>query len=110
MSRFQRLAVLALMLLAAEATSARADVPSGRWPWSKTLGPRRPSYDPTDESRPDEPEAPPRPEPPKRNGPFRSCGSGAGTGFAAIGITWGVLWLGNRFAGRVRETKGQPPR
>lgn len=47
---------------------------------------------------------------PRRNGPFRSCGSGAGTGLAAIGISWTVLWLGTRLAGRMRGTKEQPPR
>jgi hypothetical protein len=35
---------------------------------------------------------------PKRTGPFRSCGSGMGLGLAGIGMAWGMLWLGNRFA------------
>lgn len=45
--------------------------------------------------------SPKKPEPPKRTGPFRSCGSGMGLGLAGIGAAWAVLWLGNRFSGRV---------
>jgi len=48
----------------------------------------------------------PPPPPPPRTGPFRSCGSGAGTGLAGIGAAWALMWLGNRFAGRAaRRTK-----
>jgi hypothetical protein len=36
-------------------------------------------------------------DPPKRTGPFRSCGSGMGTGLAGIAVAWALLWLGNRF-------------
>jgi len=36
-----------------------------------------------------------------RTGPFRSCGSGMGTGFAGIGLAWGLMWVGNHFASRV---------
>jgi hypothetical protein len=46
---------------------------------------------------------PVRPQPPRRTGPFRSCGSGAGIGLAGIGIAWGMMWVGTRYAGRVRR-------
>lgn len=36
----------------------------------------------------------------QRTGIFRSCGSGMGTGLAAIGITWGLTWAGLRVARR----------
>lgn len=39
-----------------------------------------------------------------RAGLFRSCGSGAGLGLAGIGLSWGMLWLGTRFVGRVSRT------
>jgi hypothetical protein len=35
-----------------------------------------------------------------RSGPFRSCGSGIGTGLAGIGLAWAALWTGHRFAKR----------
>jgi len=48
------------------------------------------------------PYPPPAPrDPPKRTGLFHSCGSGMGAGLAGIGLAWGMLWLGNRFSGRV---------
>jgi hypothetical protein len=37
----------------------------------------------------------------RRSGPFRSCGSGAGVGLAGIGVTWGLMWVGTRYASRV---------
>jgi hypothetical protein len=47
----------------------------------------------------------PAPTKPRRTGPFRSCGSGMGVGLAGIGLAWGLFWVGNRFAGRVRDRK-----
>jgi hypothetical protein len=44
---------------------------------------------------------PMRPEPRRRNGPFRSCGSGMGVGLAGIGVAWGLMWVGTRYAGRI---------
>ena len=38
-----------------------------------------------------------------RSGPFRSCGSGIGTGFAGIGLAWAAMWAGDHFARRVRR-------
>jgi hypothetical protein len=49
---------------------------------------------------------PVRPEPDRRRtGPFRSCGSGAGAGLAGIGIAWGLMWVGHRYAARVARRK-----
>lgn len=31
-----------------------------------------------------------------RTGLFRSCGSGAGLGLAAIGVAWGLMWATRR--------------
>ena len=42
-------------------------------------------------------------EPSGSSGPFRSCGSGIGTGFAGIGLAWAAIWAGNHFARRVRR-------
>lgn len=53
---------------------------------------------------PPTPKPTPTPEPPRKTGPFRSCGSGMGTGLAGIGLAWGMLWLGNRFTGRTRKS------
>ena len=50
----------------------------------------------------------PRPPEPRRTGPFRSCGSGAGIGFAGIGLAWGLMWIGNRYAGRISRRKDDP--
>jgi hypothetical protein len=41
--------------------------------------------------------------PPRRSGPFRSCGSGTPVCLAGIGLAWGMLWLGNRFARTARS-------
>jgi len=54
---------------------------------------------------------PVREEPRRRTGPFRSCGSGAGLGLAGIGVAWGLMWIGTRYAGRIvrgrnRDQKG----
>jgi hypothetical protein len=59
-----------------------------------------PQIDPLNEFPP----KPPKKVEPQRTGPFRSCGSGAGTGLAGIALTWGMLWLGNRFVGRVSRS------
>lgn len=48
----------------------------------------------------DDPYVPPAPQ---RTGPFHSCGSGMGLRLAGIGLAWGMLWLGNRFARTVRR-------
>lgn len=101
-----------LLLLAVVTPPVRADLP-GPYPWSKRPERPRPSIqypDPVTEGAvvPSEPPVTPRPVTggAKRTGPFRSCGSGAGTGLAAVGVSWGLLWLGTRAAGRVRGTKG----
>jgi hypothetical protein len=44
----------------------------------------------------------------RRNGPFRSCGSGAGAGLAAIGVAWGLMWVGHRYAGRLTKRHNEP--
>jgi hypothetical protein len=49
--------------------------------------------------------AQPTREQPRRTGPFRSCGSGMGVGLAGIGLAWGLMWAGTRFAGRVARPK-----
>jgi hypothetical protein len=121
---------LALALLAAGAAPASADM-AGPWPWSKRpsrplrYGGTEPDPAPTPAPQPpaEEKAAPapaPNPQPmypddrairlsPRRSGPFRSCGSGTPACLAGIGLTWGMLWLGNRFAGRVarRKTEGR---
>ena len=43
--------------------------------------------------------------PPRRTGPFRSCGSGMGLGLAGIGIAWGLMWVGTRYAARVASKR-----
>lgn len=48
-----------------------------------------------------------REEKPKRSGPFRSCGSGAPLALVGIAATWGMLWLGHRFAGRVSRRESR---
>lgn len=80
--------------------TVRADIP-GPYPWSKykRTDPRdyRPAVaTPTDQPAP----ATPPPQPPQKSGPFRSCGSGIGTGLAGIGLAWAALWTGHRFAKR----------
>jgi hypothetical protein len=44
---------------------------------------------------------------PRRTGPFRSCGSGMGLGLAGIGIAWGLMWAGTRYAGRFAAKRDQ---
>lgn len=88
------------VLLVSDLAVARADIPPGPSPRRPDPQPQPPiTVDPT----PDVPYPPPAPrDPPKRRtGPFRSCGSGMGLGLAGIAAAWGMLWLGNRFAGRV---------
>ena len=59
------------------------------------------------------PLAPANPAPPpdwkgdggRRDGPFRSCGSGSALGLAGIGVAWGLMWAGNRYAGRVAKLR-----
>src|SRR5262245_30707437 len=46
----------------------------------------------------------------RRTGPFRSCGSGMGVGLAGIGLTWGLMWIGHRYAGRVARTRREDQR
>lgn len=110
MSRSIRVRLLAVLFLLAVAAPVRADLPPGPSPRRPDPlfappGPPQPLKVLPDGSAVPDP-FPPRPEPRRRTGPFRSCGSGAGTGLAAIGVSWGLLWLGTRFAGRVRATKG----
>lgn len=104
MVRSRVLALGLFALLALEAAPVRADM--APWPFRT----KRPDPAPQPPQRIDletgEPVSPRPPEPPKRAGVFRTCGSGAGLGLAAIGATWGLLWLGTRFAGRGRGTKG----
>ena len=99
---------------------ARADI-AGPWPWSKR--PERPWggygappagwFERQQALQQQEAEAaaqtppaeqkPGKPEPPRRTGPFRSCGSGMGAGLAGIGLAWGVMWAGRRYAARLHE-------
>jgi hypothetical protein len=130
-SRSLLLGWFAFALLVSQAAPAFADLP-GPYPWSK----RPPRYgryisapvkaiDPGGEPTPPNPpadparrEAAPDPKPmwpddpyvppaPRRSGPFRSCGSGMGLGLAGIGLAWGTLWLGNRFARATRSPSGR---
>jgi hypothetical protein len=41
----------------------------------------------------------------RRTGPFRSCGSGMGVGLAGIGVAWGLMWVGTRYAGRIAKSQ-----
>lgn len=103
----------AVLLLAADVAPIRADMPAGSWPWSKR--PERPWggygappagwYD--SKAGQPTPTEQPKPEPPKASAPFRSCGSGAPLALAGIGATWGMLWLGNRFAGRMSRRESR---
>jgi hypothetical protein len=117
------LGLFAVALLAAEAAPVRADlVMPGPGGWLESRMHPRPPRDP--DSQPAEnaaepvsqqgaidpvsglPYPPPKVvDPPKRTGPFRSCGSGVGVGLAGIGVAWAMLWLGNRFAGRVKGSR-----
>lgn len=115
MTRALWFGLIALALIATEAAPARADIP-GPYPWSKRpqrpVGPWSSSPAPATggiaEANPPPVVAPrPAPEPPRRSGPFRSCGSGMGTGFAGIGLAWGMLWFGNRFARTLRSPSGR---
>ncbi|QJW97909.1 hypothetical protein [Frigoriglobus tundricola] len=116
MARALCLGSFALMLLAVNAAPARAD--AALFPWRKPTPrpplPTPPSQDeasnPVPAPQPNPaPQQPPQPEPPKRTGPFRSCGSGAGTGLVCIGAAWAMLWLGNRVAGHItRRAKTDP--
>lgn len=113
--------LFALMILSAG--TARADVPSpdGKYhpkPWGHGAPP--PGWFEQNRPQPAPPQPPTDPatgkpigevkeeKKPQRSGPFRSCGSGMGTGLAGIGATWAVLWLGLRFvrAKRVPEARG----
>lgn len=117
MARF-RLAPLVLIVFIA---SARADIPGpdGRMPerpWGGHGAPppgwfemqralQKQTQGP--DSQPDpKPAEPVKPEPPRRTGPFRSCGSGMGAGLAGIGLAWGLMWAGRRYATRFHE---KPP-
>ena len=97
------------VMLAVDFAPARADIPPGPSPRKPDppFVPQPPQPAPIDPvTGPPYPPPVPR-DPPRRTGPFRSCGSGMGLGLAGIAAAWGVLWLGNRFAGRVsRGTKG----
>jgi len=131
MRRLLWLVVFAGVLLAVEAAPVRADVPApdGTYhpkPWGYGAPPpgwfeRNSLPNPPPPPQPPQPPTPqlqqgavdsdgrPYPPPlqpglPKRTGLFHSCGSGAGVGLAGIGLAWGMLWLGNRFAGRVSRS------
>jgi len=127
MARALCLYSFAVALLAVGAAPARADVPApdgtyrpkpwgyGAPPpgWFERNGSPNPAPDPAPPPPLDPvtglPRVPRDPPQPKRTGPFRSCGSGAGTGLAGVGATWAVLWLGSRLAGRVaRRAKTDP--
>jgi hypothetical protein len=110
MARVRCLGLIAVAVLAVEAGSGRADLP-GPWPSpsKRRPVPAPPAPEPQPVPAPPQPPTDPstgrpmgefREEKPKRTGPFRSCGSGMGTGLVGIAAAWGVLWLGNRFAGR----------
>src|SRR5262249_8807801 len=110
------------LILAAVAPSAMADM-AGPWPWSRkapnpwgTPGPPPPGwFERQAQQFPNgdgssaavhtqDPESTPTTltlEPPKHTGPFRSCGSGAGIGFVGIGLAWSLMWVGNRYVGRI---------
>ena len=103
-----RLVCLASLACLWLVTSARADLPSPR---------PQPPPDPVPQPAPPQPPVDPvtgkplwdyrEEKKPRRTGPFRSCGSGMGTGLAGIGLAWGLFWVGNRFAGRVRARKDE---
>ncbi|HEY1188841.1 MAG TPA: hypothetical protein VGE74_14395 [Gemmata sp.] len=97
MPRAFRIGFAALVLLAVAVPPARADVA----PFVPSPKPAPPVDPLTGKPLPEVREE----KKPRRNGPFRSCGSGAGTGLAAIGASWAVLWIGTRVAGHVRRTK-----
>ncbi len=99
------LGLLALVLLATETAPVRADIP-GPHPRPRP-GPPLPPPPPFTEGPVVPDPFPPAPAKPKRTGPFRSCGSGMGTGLAGIGLAWGMLWLGNRFARTQRSPSGR---
>ncbi len=97
-----RVVCLGLLALLCSASVARADL-AGPWPWSRT--PPRPDRALVEMNLKliAEGKEPIKFEEPPRTGPFRSCGSGAGLGFAGIGVAWGLMWVGHRFVGRVRK-------
>ena len=110
----------AVLLLAAEAAPVRADMPG---PFPSPSRNRRvpPLPTPVPETNAGTPPPPPPPtdpgtgkpvweireENPSRTGPFRSCGTGAPLALAGIAATWGMLWLGNRVAGRVSRRESR---
>jgi hypothetical protein len=108
---------LALVVCLCAASSVRADVPAldGSYhpkPWGHGAPPpgwfeRNTLQNPPSESQDSQPTQPPKPtpQPPRRTGPFRSCGSGMGVGLAGIGIAWGMMWVGTRYAARMTRTR-----
>ncbi|MCE9560942.1 MAG: hypothetical protein K8U57_02700 [Planctomycetes bacterium] len=115
--RIACLGLAACLFVGVFTSAARADL-AGPWPWSKRQqrpwgsgappegwGAFQKAQAEADAARQLEREKTPPPEPPRRTGPFRSCGSGIGTGFAGIGLAWGLMWIGNRFASRVRRNE-----
>jgi hypothetical protein len=108
-----RLALLALLACLCLASAAQADIPgpdgrATRHPWGYGAPPpgwfeREEAMRKQREANPGgtEQEPPPVVQEPRRSGPFRSCGSGMGLGLAGIGMAWGFMWVGNRYAGRV---------
>jgi hypothetical protein len=82
---------------------AKADIPAGPWPWSRTPSRADRALIEANRKLIAEGKEPIRIEEPRRTGPFRSCGSGVGAGLAGIGVAWGLMWAGNRFAGRVAK-------
>ncbi|MFM8274491.1 MAG: hypothetical protein ACKODX_19470 [Gemmata sp.] len=114
MTRLLCFGLLAAALVVAKAPPARADLPG---PHPRPQRPLRPPPEPA--PVPNDPgvnvlpaeQQPPPPVTPrpstgdaKRAGPFRSCGSGIGTGLAGIGVAWGMLWLGTRASRYVRRS------
>ena len=86
-----------------EPAAARADIP-GPYPWSKYKRADPNDFRPPAVKSTDQPATPTPPQQPvQKSGPFRSCGSGIGTGLAGIGLAWMVMWTGNHFARRVRR-------
>lgn len=110
MTRLLWLGFFALTAMAALPRVASADIPG---PWPSPSVNRRPPPPAPDVLPSPLPDPAPNPDPapkemwpddpiprpkPRRTGVFRSCGTGTPAALAAIGVTWGMLWLGNRFA------------
>lgn len=113
-SRRLGVGMLALLLLAGEVAPLRANTPPPLpYPKPDPIPKPDPLFAPAPNPEPNPAPSPVQNPPPnkemwpndpvvrpapKRTGPFRSCGSGAGTGLAGIAVAWAMLWLGNRFA------------